>query len=161
MNDTYQQDKPAPYMPMNGGQFVQVALLGAVVGLLVWGISFLLDTYVLKAVFCEGSQIGNCGVSGGYSEAMASIIAAGVGLFVLVRLQVFRPLLVTLATVISLWGIVSIVSAQPWYMVALSCVLLYALAYMLFTWINRLRLFWVVIVLLVVVVVGVRLILTI
>lgn len=159
MNETSQQDKPAPYMQMSGKQLLQVALLGAVVGLLVWALSLLLAAYVLPATFCSDSQAGQCTTSAGYGEAIATIIAAGFGLFVLVKLHVFRPLLVVVATVISMWGIVAMISPLPRYGAIISCVFLYAFAYMLFTWITRLRLFWIVTLLLLVVIVGIRLIL--
>ena len=91
---------------------------------------------------------------------MAAIIGAIVGLFFLVKLQVFRPLLVVLAAVVSLWGVVGLAGLLPWYGVGLSTIALYALAYSLFTWVARIRAFWLVVLLLIVLVVAVRVMLS-
>jgi len=159
-DEVHNEDKPAPFMPMNAIQLVQVIILGVVVGLCVWGLTFFLETYVLKAVLCQGNQTAKCALGPQYAEATATILAAGVGLYVLVKLQIFRPLLVVLGTVISLWGILGMIATLPWYGRGLACVLLYACAYMLFVWIARIRMFWLVVAVMLGVVITVRLILT-
>jgi hypothetical protein len=160
MNDVYQEDKQLPFTPIDANKMVAIILLGAVVGLIVWGLSIVLDTYVLSAILCKGTETLRCAGTSQYAEAAATIIGAGVGLFFLVRLQVFRPLLVVLAATISLWGIVGLADLLPWYGIGISAVLLYALAYGVFTWVARLRSFWLVLVLLIALIAGVRLVLS-
>ena len=160
MNEHSIEDKPAAYVPMAGKQLVRVALVGAIAGLVTWGMAYLLDMHVLKMIACQGTQVISCSASAQYAEIIASVLAASLGLFALIKLQVFRPLLVILGTVISMWGLVGVVSDMPLYASALSCVLLYMFAYTVFTWIARLRLFWLVVVLLLVIIISIRLILT-
>ena len=59
----------------------------------------------------------------------------------LVRIRVYRPLLVVLAVVLALWGIQSIVVVLPWYLALVGMVAVGALSYSLFAWIARLRSF--------------------
>lgn len=160
MNDVYQEDKQLPFTPIDANKMVAVLMLGAVVGLVVWGLSIVLDTYVLSAILCKGNTTLTCAGAAQYAETAATIIGAGVGLFFLVKLQVFRPLLVVLAATISLWGIVSLAGLLPWYGIGLSTVLLYAFAYGAFAWVARLRSFWLVLVLLIALIAGVRVVLS-
>lgn len=160
MNDVYQEDKQLPFTPIDVNKMVAILMLGAVVGLVAWGLSIVLDTYVLSAILCKGNTTLTCAGAAQYAETAATIIGAGVGLFFLVKLQVFRPLLVVLAATISLWGIVSLAGLLPWYGIGLSAVVLYAFAYGAFAWVARLRSFWLVLVLLVALIAGVRLVLS-
>lgn len=141
-------------------QMLQISVLGAIVGVLIAGLAFVFETYVLSALLCQGRQGMRCVDAGHYAEIIAVIIASAVGLFGLVRLQAFRPLLVVLGAAISLWGILSYVAAMPWYGIAITCALLYAAAYALLGWIARIRVFWLVALLYVLIVVAIRLILT-
>ena len=156
MSEIQEEDKHLLFTPVDINKIVAVVLLGAVIGLLVWGLTLVIDRYVLTAILCGGNRDLECANAAIYAESVATIIGAIVGLFFLVRLQVFRPLLVVLAAVISLWGIIGLAGLLPWYGVGLSAVGLYAFSYGLFTWIARIRAFWVVVVLLVVLVVAVR-----
>jgi len=160
MNDVYQEDKQMPFMPIDASKMVAILVLGAVVGFVVWGLSVILDTYVLSAILCKGNTTLTCTGTVQYAETAATIIGAGVGLFFLVKLQVFRPLLVVLAATISLWGIVSLAGLLPWYGIGLSAILLYAFAYGAFAWVARLKSFWLVLVLLIALIAGVRLVLS-
>ena len=162
MNETtYQSDTPAIYTPMSTTQLIQVAVFGLLTGLIIWGLTYALENYILRSLLCQQNQIVSCGTVAQYSEAIATILGGAAGLFALVKLQVFRPLLVVLAAMIGLWGLVGILGEHAWYITALSCGALYMLVYLLFTWLTRLRIFWIVIVLLLILVVAIRLILTI
>lgn len=156
MNETQTEDQAVSLVPMSGARLLQVIAVGAVVGLVAWGLSFFLDKYIFQAILCHGSQAIRCDMGAQYAEGVASVVAAGVGLFFLVRLQVFRPLLVALAAMACLWGIVGLTVEMPLYGVGLSVAGLYAAAYTLFAWLARLRMFWLVVVLLIAVVIGVR-----
>jgi hypothetical protein len=136
-------------------KLVAVTLLGAVLGLLVWGLTLMIQRYMLGPVLCQGNG-AQCANTAQYAESAASILSAGVGLFFLVRLQIFRPLLVVVATVASLWGIIGQAAMLPWYGVGLSAMLLYAFAYAVFTWTARLRSFAMVVIVYVVLVAAVR-----
>ena len=160
MNEVHQEDKLLPFTPIDTSRVVAIIALGAVVGLVTWGLSVVLNTYVVSAWLCHGTQILQCAGSSQYAEAAATIIAAGIGLFFLVRLQVFRPLLIVVATVTSLWGIVGLANLLPWYGIGLSTIILYAFAYGIFAWVARLRSFSLVMVLMITLVGAVRVVLS-
>ena len=156
MSENYEEEARAAFVSLEPRKAVSVALTGAGVGVVVWLLALLLGNYVLNPILCHGSQAMKCVPASQYGEMFASVIGAGAGLFFLVRLQVFRPLLVVLAAIVSLWGLVSIADLMPWYGVLLSCAALYMLSYLAFTWLARLRSFGLVAVLFVVLIVAVR-----
>jgi hypothetical protein len=158
MNEADSQDKPAFLMSMDSARLLQVVSLGAVIGLAVWAVTLFLKEYVFQAILCHGNQALECSSGMQYSEAVASVIGAGIGLFFLVRIQVFRPLLVVVASMVSMWGIVNLTVSLPWYGVGFACVALYAFAYAAYAWIARIRLFWLVMLLFMILIIAVRLI---
>jgi hypothetical protein len=158
MSTNDSRDKPSSVVMMSMPQLVQIAIVGAVSGLVIWGLAHLLDTYIYKALLCHGSTAG-CSSSLTYGSVTAMIIGGAVGLFALVRLLVFRPLLVALASIISLWGIVELVQPLAWYGELLACLVLFGLAYALYAWVARLRAFWIAAILMVVLIIVVRLVL--
>ncbi|MDN5274659.1 MAG: rane protein of unknown function [Candidatus Saccharibacteria bacterium] len=160
MSETNQTETQTVYIPMSRKQLIQVAAFGVAAGLIVWGLTYVLETYVLKSLLCSAKQVSTCAVAAQYGEVIATLIAGAIGLFILVKIQVFRPLLVVIATVVSLWGLIGVVSEQPWYIVGLSLAGMYLVGYLVFTWVTRLRLFWLVVILLLVLIVAMRLILT-
>jgi hypothetical protein len=94
-----------------------------------------------------------------YAAMTASLLAAAVGIFALVKLQVFRPLLVGLASVIGLWGLMNVMTTLSWQISALLFVGLFAVSYLLFAWVARLRSFGLSVIIMVVLVVAVRFVL--
>lgn len=155
MSESYDDEARSALVPLDVKRMLVILLSGAAVGLVVWGLTMLLSKYVLSALLCHDSAMV-CGAAGQYGEATATILAAGAGLFGLVRTQVFRPLLVVIGTLISLWGIVALASGLPWYGTMIACILLYAVAYVAYAWLARLRSFGLVLVLFVVLIVVVR-----
>ncbi len=155
MSENYDDEARSAVVPLETKRVLMVMLTGAGVGFVVWGLTTVLSNYILSGILCHGSAMV-CAAASQYGEILASIIAAGAGLFVLVRLQVFRPLLVALGVLASLWGIVALASALPWYGIMLSCMFLYAVSYLAFTWLARLRSFGLVLVLFVVLIAIVR-----
>jgi hypothetical protein len=142
MNETPVEETPPAFTVMGLRDFLWVLLLGAGAGLLVWGAAYLLDVYVFEAILCKGSVTTQCRMAPQYGAVTASIASAIVMLLVLVRLGVYRPLLVVLGATISLWGLTEILWNFTWYVSALWMMALYALAYGVFTWISRIRMFW-------------------
>jgi hypothetical protein len=159
MAETYQDEKTTPIIAMSVKQIMQVAVLGILVGLLVWAFTYILETYILKALLCQGSQTMKCALATNYAGIAASILAAGVGLFGLVKIGIFRPLLVVIAATVSLWGLLGIIGAMPLYGVLIFSAGLTALSYIAYSWIARIRLFWLAVLLMVVLIVVVRLVL--
>lgn len=139
-------------------QLIWTIVLGLGVGVLVWGLTNLLGMYVFHPLMCKEGAMSTCGSVSQYSEIIATILASMLGLFILVRQQIFRPLLVVIACAVSLWGIIGyMVVLFPWYGVLLGAALLYGVGYGAFMWILRIRFFWLAVALVVALIVGVRL----
>jgi hypothetical protein len=157
MAKVYSETKPSAVLTTSARHIWQTALIGAIVGLLVWGIAWLFQTYLYSVVLCRGDLVARCASAPQYAEATAGIIAAGIGLFALARLQIFRPLPIAIAALISLWGLATLTLSLPWLGAALATLILYGLAYALFGWAVRIRSFLFAMVVLIVLVVVVRL----
>lgn len=143
MTDESQNETRPPIVPMLWSDFLSVIVLGGMIGLLVWGAGMLLNRFVFDVYFCQGDVTTQCASAKNYAAATASLVGVAVGLVVLIRLRVYRPLLVLLAAFISLWGVVQLSWNFEWYQGALVALVLYALAFGAYSWIARIRQFWI------------------
>ncbi len=159
MNDTPLDETATKFSVMTGRQVGQTMLLTAAGGAITWGLAVLLDKYAFQPILCSGDG-ERCGISLQYGAITASILVAIFMLLGLVRLGIFRPLLVVLAATASLWGLAEMVRVWPWYYAVLGMVVLYALAYGTFSWVSRIRNFWIAFGISVVLLVAVRFLLT-
>ena len=132
---------------------MRIVLLGIGTGIVGWLLSLIIRQIILTPLFCGGSQCG--GVVDGAAN-IATIIVGVAGLLGLVRLSAYRPLLVVLAVVISLWGIGGWTAGMSWYQALSSWALLYALGYVTFSWLVRPRAFAPAVILVVVAVILIR-----
>lgn len=156
MTEIDEEQKPDMITEMSARGAAQIILGGAVAGLIAGGLTLLFSMYLFRVLPCA---IETCGAGGQYSAVLAGIISAAFGLFWLIRLQVFRPLLIVIAVTIALWGLALQMIQWPWYAIVLATAGAHALAYLLFAWISRLRLFWAVLILLVLIIASIRFIL--
>ncbi len=149
-----------PTVPMYGRELLTVCLSGVLVGALIAIAYYLLNGFVFSAVMCREGAAANCGDAPGYAMTVAMIIGGLAGLITLAQIRVYRPLLIVLATAISLWSFHVLVGSMLWYWGLLLVAALFGLTYMLFAWIVRLRSFVAAVVLAVVIVVLIRFVLT-
>lgn len=122
-------------------QLVQIALVGAVTGAVVWLLTLLIRQVVFVPLFCGDPMSSGCTGASGTASIIAGIIGAVIGLMGLVRISVYRPLLIVLAAMVALWGFGSWLSDNPWYQAMTWSVILYALTYAAFAWLVRPRIF--------------------
>lgn len=158
MEEEVIQVAETPFVYMNMRQWLTVIGSGALVGLLSWSLSLLLDQVVFRGLLCHETLM-QCDASTQYATSTADIVAMGIGVFFLVRMQVYRPLLVGLCVLASLWGLFSIVSTFSTLMAGLIFVCLFGISYVLFAWIARIRLFLTALLVMVVLIVIARLVL--
>lgn len=150
------QAKPVPFIAVTNKQIIGTAVIGILVGLLVWGISYVVAEYVFRAMFCQAMITEQCMASASYARGIGMIAASVAGVFALVKLQVFRPLLVGLGALASLWGLSALVATLPMGLAILFHGALFMVAYLAFMWLTRLRSFGMAMILIVVFVVAVR-----
>lgn len=136
---------------------VQVALLGVILGAASWLLTMLIDRLVTGALLC-GDQGPICQSSTVVAGNIAIVLAAVGGLLGLVRLSVYRPLLVVIAAAIVLWGLAGFTYGMQWYEAMAWTVMLSAITYVTFVWLVRPRFFLIAIILVLAVVISARII---
>jgi hypothetical protein len=144
---------------MTLGQLSRVVIVGLVVGLLTWALTLLLDKYLFKGMICQGSVSMRCDASLMYASASAVILGGIIGSLVLAKLQVYRSLLVTIATTITLWGLPTLISDWSWQTALLATIGLFAVSYSMYAWIARIRSFPMATIVIIVLIVAARLVL--
>jgi hypothetical protein len=160
MTETYVNQPRPKFAEMTVRTVVQILILGAVLGLIAWVVSALVSNYVIAPLFCkaDGGNFSVCAQGGLLASNIASLLVGTLAVVALLRLGVFRPLLISLAVIISLWGIGPWMGALPWYESLAWTALLYAVEYLAFSWIARIRVFWIALLATVIVIVAARLI---
>ena len=116
----------------------RIALIGASLGLFYWLVTLLLSRYIIDPIYCKSIVDASiCTGSVSMAGNIASIIVATIGLGVLIRYSVVRPIIIAIASGVALWGLAGWTEGLAWYEVALWSALLYGLVYVLFSWISR------------------------
>jgi hypothetical protein len=138
MVDYVTEAKPA-IIEQDGRLSLKVAATGIVLGIAVWGLTVLLERFVLRGLFCGDPSAAACVNITTYAGNIATVIVAIVGVVALVRLNVFRPLLIVLGGAISLWGMAAWLQNLGMVEQVLWSALLYALLYSLYAWVARIR----------------------
>lgn len=146
----------SPFVSMTLRELIVTALWGVSVGLVTALIYVLMYKFVFSAVLCRPLSTGNCSQAPNYAAVIAVIISLIAGVATLARLRVYRPLLVVIAVLVSLWGLQTDILGTPWYWALLATIVLFGLAYALYAWLARIRNFILAIVVIIVVVVFVR-----
>lgn len=129
-------------MPMSGRDLAAAVIVGAATGLIVWIISVALGEYLIPKFVCGGTDTGFCGTTTPFIDGIGLIAGGAIGLTGLIRQRTFRPLLVVLAATLVFGGLFQLLGSLAWYVSLLMSVMLFGLAYGLFAWISRLKIFW-------------------
>lgn len=131
---------------------------GALVGIFGWLLTLGVRNWVLSPVFCRSADTSSiCANIDITAWIIAFVLVSVVGLFMLIRASVFRPLLVVLAALATLWLVGLWFAGAPWWVGMIWQTGLFALAYALYTWLASLDKFVVSVVSIVIVVVIMRL----
>ena len=112
-------------------QLIQIAFLGAIVGIASWILTMLIRQVIIVPLFCGDPSNAVCVGATDIAGTFATILAGVVGLMGLVRIGVFRPLLIVIVLVLCLWGLSRWVGGMPWYTALAWSVILYGLLYTL------------------------------
>ena len=146
-------------VPTYSRDFVTTLVAGALIGVVVAAAYYLLNTFVFSAVLCRNTvnAAADCTSAPVYSMTIALVISVFVGLLALVQARIYRPLLIVLATAVAFWGMQSLLGHMAWYWGLLLTAGLFAVAYLAFAWLARIRSFGIAVIVSVIVVVLVRL----
>jgi hypothetical protein len=112
--------------------------IGAALGLTYWIVTLMMSRYIIDPIYCKSAvDAAVCSGSVGMGGNIASIVLATIGLGLLIRYSVARPIIIAVASAVALWGLAGWTEGLAWYEIALWSALLYGLVYVLFSWICR------------------------
>ena len=148
--------RESPFVTMTLRELIATAIWGVVIGLVTAFIYIMLYKFVFSTVLCRAQSTGSCDQAPSYAAIVTLIISLVAGVGALARLRIYRPLLVVIAALVSLWGLQSDVMGMPWYWAVPATAVLFGLAYALYAWLSRIRNFILAIVVIAVVVILVR-----
>lgn len=101
----------------------EVALLGVILGILYWLFASILNSFAFDSIKMSGD--------------VAMIIVTTIGLIVLMRLRMARPLMIVIAAAASLWSLAVWTNGLSWSLIILWNIILYVFSYVLFSWLAR------------------------
>lgn len=122
------------YRPVTSMFIIHMILIGAVVGVLMWLTTWLVQGYLIEQVICRG---GECQINESWGIVTALVLGHFVGLILLIKADVFRPLLVVMLSLLTLWGFHIWLAPFAWWQEVIYTSILVGLAYALYAWINR------------------------
>lgn len=124
-----------PAVIVGRSSFITSTVIGAVVGFVGWLLMLGIYHWVLNPVFCRSADTATaCANSGLTSWIIAFAIMSVVGLFMLIRANVFRPLLIVVAAFVTLWALGLWFLPLVWWLGLIWNTILFALAYALYAW---------------------------
>lgn len=116
----------------------KILVVGAVLGAVICVISHVLWRFVLSDIVCTAGQ-SICVEANSYAGNIALVLGAIIGVISLVKIGVYRPVIISLGATICLWGIGGWLFGRSTIIFAIAIIILYTLSYALFAWISRIR----------------------
>lgn len=143
MERSLQADLSVDPYPLTLRLLASALLIGAITGAAGWLINLFLQHYFIDPVFCASpDSYGACANGSTIAWVLAHVLVVGASVVAMVGAMVYRPLLVALASVITVWGISGWLGGLEWWSATLWQALLFALAYGAYAWIARTVQFW-------------------
>lgn len=128
-------DPHAAWATMSVKMLTRIFLYGLLVGIVSFALYVGLERFVFEPVLCRDSvALARCETKDEIAAGSAIVLGSLLGLFLLVRERVYRPILAILGVMVALWGIFGLVGSLPVVLAAVVATLLFALAYVLFSW---------------------------
>lgn len=128
-------DPHAAWTNMSMRTIAKIFAFGLLVGIVSFALYVGLDRFVFEPILCrENGALARCESKEEFAAGAAVVLGSFLGLFLLVRERVYRPILAVLGIAISLWGVFGLVGALPVVLAACVAMLLFALAYVVFSW---------------------------
>lgn len=119
--------------------WAQVGLIGGVLGATGYGLALLIGKYVIDPLVCRGDSLAACAQSEVLAVNIAAVVVAIVGATLLIRMHIHRAVGVALAALIAFWNLRLLAEGLPWFESLAWFVIVYALGYLLFTNLFRVR----------------------
>lgn len=119
---------------------LRILFTGAGLGLIWWVLASLLKRYVIEPIACQNLNNANvCIDSFGVAGNIAIVLVTVIGVYVLIRSSQPRPIIISVASAVMLWGLAGFMTGLAWYETLLWAVGLFALTYALFSMVVRIH----------------------
>lgn len=119
-------------------KWFKITLLGAATGLVTWLLSLGIGTFILDPLMCQG-QLSGCSAVPVVAYNIAAVVATVLALGAMIRWLIPRALVVAIASLVALWGVGTFTKDFFWLEAAGWTIVLFALAYTVFSMIVRVR----------------------
>lgn len=129
------------YMSVSPLGVLQSLVVGLVVGFLTYVGYLGMQQFAFDPIFCRDSGSSMCSNVPVFSVVLSTIIFHFLGLVALVRIGIIRPLLIVLATIITVYGFHVWLDGMAWWIGSLYTAMLVGFSYLYYTWINRMTAF--------------------
>lgn len=114
---------------------LRIFVSGLIVGLATYVVYILLERFVFTPILCGDSASNlRCDAKDNFANGIAVLIGSMLGIVLLVRERVYRPMLAVLGVAASLWTVTLLTAAMPIVFAALLTVLVFGASYVLFSW---------------------------
>ena len=128
-------DPHAAWATMSVQTLTRIFLYGLLVGIVSFALYLGLERFVFEPILCrENLGLTRCETKDEIAAGTAIVLGSLMGLFLLVRERVYRPILAVLGVMVAIWGIFTLVGALPVYLAAVVATLIFGLTYVLFSW---------------------------
>ena len=128
-------DPHAAWATMSVKTLFNIFLYGLLVGTVTFALYIGLERFVFEPILCnESAALARCESREEFAGGVAIVIGSIIGLILLVRERVYRPILAIIGVGVALWGLFALLTAVPIVLAMIIGVLLYSLAYVLFAW---------------------------
>ncbi len=145
------------YVDRTWSIWLRTVATGAVLGIIFWVITLLLSHYVIDPLACrDTANAAVCTNSVSLSGNIAAILVGFIGIAAMVRMGIYRPIILAAATAVLLWDLSAMTTGLYWLEALAWAVGLYAASYGLFAWIARYSKVWFVITVSVLIVLIIR-----
>jgi hypothetical protein len=120
--------------------WLRTVLIGLVIGFIYWAITMMLARYVIEPLACRDLvDAARCANAVGLGGNISAVLTALIGVLIMVRLGVIRPVIVAVGTGALLWSLGAWTNGLWWLEAMAWSILLHALSYGLFAWLTRLQ----------------------
>lgn len=128
-------DPHAAWATMSVKTLANIFLYGLLVGAVTFGLYVGLERFVFEPILCtDSSALARCDSREEFANGIAIVVGSIIGLVLLVRERVYRPILAIIGIAVALWGLFGLLSSLPIVLAGFTGVVLFALAYVLFSW---------------------------
>ncbi len=145
MSDQYNiKAEEVEYMPflldMSRQDVIRIIVSGVMAGFVTIASFLAMKSWIFGPILC-GEGVTGCSDVTLYSTSIALLIGGILGLIALTYSKTYRPMFIVLGSALSLWGLNFVLADVAWYFAFLFSMVIFALGYLVFGWISRIRSF--------------------